>query len=465
MRINGLSSMIGSTMVDQINEMDRLPVEQSKKRRDKVTGDRNEFNSFAGLLDGLGGALDGLKTPSAFTKLKIDSSHPELLDGDIVGPAEVGSYEFEVKGLAKVDRQLAFGFADPDKTPVGFGFMQVAQGDKKLDVVIDPGSTLRNVADKINEVGGGMVKAMVVNTGAVEDPFRLMVSSLETGEDAQISIDEDTTFTEFKNQVTGSNLDLNFEDISVTRAKNSFKDLIDGVQLRAKQAEPGTKIQFDVKHDVGSTFDGIKSFVDKYNQLADFTHKQVQVDTRTGRAGNLAGDSTLRTVMRRLQSAISSPSALNHAAAQEGSMQNAIKNLSEIGITTNAKTGSLQINEDKVKAALAENYQGVAGIFANTENGEGLAGRLDQAIKQLKDRETGAITTRLKGLDAKIQDQDKQIERQVQRVEERQKQTEARFARLDAKLAGMQGQEAFFGAAFGAGAAPSSTPTPKAKTA
>lgn len=438
MKIQGLGGIGGPGMVDSIMEAERMPIEAAKQRKDRVSSDRNEFKTFDGLLDSFGKSLDGIKTKTGFTKLSFESSHPDLLEGSVLANAKPGSYEFEVEGMAKQARELAFGFADKDKTPVGFGFMKVGVGDELHDITVPPGSTLQDVAQKINDSASG-VKAMIVNTGEKEDPFRLMVSSIESGKDAVMTIDPDTTFHEFKNISNPQDLKVKFEGVDVQRPNNKLDDLIDGVNLKVKRAEPGTRIQVNVTQDVDKTSQGIKDFVKQYNDLAAFARSQTVVNPSTGKAGPLSGDSSLRTSIRQLQGNISG------AKVGEG------MSLADIGITTDPHSGSLNVDESKLKDALSKNYDGVASVFANTEQGPGLAQRLSETVHQLRDRQTGAVAQRLKGMDQRIKQQEQEISRSEERLADKRKHLEKTFANLDSKMAGMQNTSQFLSARFGGG--------------
>ena len=445
----GIGQTASAGVVDKILEVEKLPLATAAKRRERVVQERNEFNSLGSMLGDLGGALEGLRSPVSFAKLRADSSHPDILDGVVSGPAKTGTYEFEVSGLAKAEKHLAFGFPDADVTEVGFGFLAIEQGQAEpLEVVIEPGATLKDVADRINTVSSD-VRASIINTGAAADPFRLMVSSVKTGEEARISIDPDTTFLEFKNQVAGQNLGLKFEDVEVTRQENQVSDLVEGLALTAKRAEPGTKVQFNVTHDVEATATGIKEFADKYNKVASYIQNQSAIDPATGKsAGTLSADSSLRSVMRTLQGNLSGAVAGGHAGLQNSTF----RTLADIGITTNPKTGTLNLDESKLKAALAADYEGVARIFTRTENGEGVAERLSGAVKRLQSSDGGPLKGRLRALDTMIKQQDQHIERQTRRFESREADLRRRFDGLDAKMAVMKGQQEYLAQKFGSSA-------------
>lgn len=439
MKIQGLSGIGGNGMIDKIMDGDRMPIDSAKQRRDRVSSDRKDFKSFDGLLESFGKSLDGLKTKTSFTKLSLESSHPDLIEGAASALAQPGSYEFEVEGLARPHRELAFGFADADKTPVGFGFMRVGVADNLHDITIPPGSTLRDVAQKINDTSDG-VKAMVINTGHKEDPFRLLVSSVDSGKDAVISIDPDTTFTEFKGIVAPQDLRVKFEGVDVRRDANKLDDLIDGVSLRAKRAEPGTQVQIDIKQDLEKTGQGIQDFVKQYNEIGAFARAQATVNANTGKAGPLSGDSALRSSIRKLQ---------NNIGSTRGGA--AGLSLADIGITTDPHSGSLKVDDNKLKEALTKDYDGVASLFANSENGPGLAQRLSDSIRGLRDRQSGAVTLRLKGMDQRIKQQENDISRSEERLAAKRTRLERSFAAVDAKISGMQNTSEFLNARFSGG--------------
>ncbi len=441
MRVNALNSMAGmvgpsgpsagpSSMVDQIVDAESAPIASSKQRREQSVGKKSEFQNLGSLLTKLQSTADGMKMPSSFRKLLVESSHPDIIAGTVSNTAEVGSYELEVAGLARSDKQLAFGFPDKDQTSVGFGYMRVGVGGLAKDVVIDPGSTLKDVAARINEDVSG-VRASIINTGSKNDPFRLMVASIESGEEAVVEIDPDTTFTEFKNQVKGQDLNVKFEGVDVKRPDNALNDLIDGVNLKASKAAPGTNVTINVRHDVDKTADGVREFVKNFNEIQSFGRKQSQVDPATGRAGQLSGDSSMSQVTRSLQSSMS---GLPISAA---------------GLSTNPKTGELQLDENKLKEALTGDFDGIAKIFASSESGPGLAARMSDAIKSLQDRTSGAVATRMKGIDQRIKAQDQDIAHKEERMTQRRAQLQKTFASLDTKMATLNSQGQFLSGRMG----------------
>jgi flagellar hook-associated protein 2 len=429
--------------VDQVMEAERAVVTQKEGRRERVLAEKNEYSNLSDMLGGLGGLAGGMKSAQEFTALKFESSHPEIFDGVVSGAADVGRYEIEVDQLASPDRFLDTGFADPDTAELGFGFMAIEKADgTSHELTIEPGSNLRQVADQINDSGMG-VKAMIVNTGAAENPFRLMVSSADTGEKANIRIDPDTTFLEMDHLRQAGDMKLKFEDVEVKRPDNAFRDLLNGVEMTAKKAAPGTKVSVEIKHDADKTFASISDFVGKYNTLASHINGRFQALAQNGGQqpqDGVRADSNMRSIMRSLQSEV---------AGSRGQRQ--ISSLADIGITTNAKTGELTVDEQKLKKALSTDYSAVRDIFVSGEHGAGLAERIEGVVKRFKDPQSGAISNRMKSLDQNIRNQDKEIERQNERLAEREAQLKSRLATMQDKISQMNSQGAVISARLGGG--------------
>ncbi|MEZ4743218.1 MAG: flagellar filament capping protein FliD [Bdellovibrionota bacterium] len=432
-------------MIDKIMEAQSVPLERAKRVRSQFINEKNEYASLGGLLEKFRSATDGLSLPSGFNKFIAESSHPDILDAAISGTVAKGNYDFEVRGLAQAEKHLAFGFPDINNTPVGFGFLSIEKDNGELiDVTIDPGSTLKDVAQKIND-SSEEYKAQIINTGEIEDPFRLLVSSVETGAATAIHIDEDTTFLEFKNIKKGKDVDLLFEDVPITSNKNTLNDLLDGININLKKAEPGTKVSLTVREDIDSSLESIKQFTDGYNKILNFANGgQATPEGKVDQGENAPNqsrrfDSDTRTVVRRLQSAVSSP------VSKSGRFQS----LAQIGVTTNAKTGVLEVDENKVRQALTKNYNEVMELFSSTEAGEGVAKKLSNAVKGLTSYDGGIIKTHTSTLQHQITAQDQEIDRQTDRLEKTRARITKQFAALENTMSNLNGQSAFLTARFG----------------
>ncbi len=431
---------VDPNLVENLIEAQKAPLNAAKARKEKIVTEKKEVEALEKKLSDLDTTLNALKTKRDFSKLKLDSSHPDIVDGLVSPGAMLGTYEMEVRSLARTEKELAYGFPDKDQTSVGFGYMLIERDDgMESEIIVEPGTTLQQLANQINESNAG-VKAMVINTKYTPDSYRLLVTSEKSGKEARIYLDEDTTFLEFKEQVTGRNLDVLFEDVPITDEDNNLEDLIDAVSLTVRRSEPGTRVQISVVYDVEKTVESIKAFVEKYNEVAGFINSQFKENPETGQYGILAADSSIKQVIRQMQSAL---------VAYPGSTSK-IHSLVDIGITTNSKTGELNLDEGKLKQALASDYEAVAGVFIRDNGNAGVAEALAQKLKNFRDPGNGTVKSKLRGLGRIIENQDKDIERRSRLLESKEANIKRQFTALESQLASMKGQSDFLKARFAA---------------
>jgi flagellar hook-associated protein 2 len=438
-------------MVDEIMEAQHAPIERTERSRDRTVEQKNDYTSLGGLLTELKSTVGDLATPSKFNRFKADSSHPDILNAAITGAVTPGNFEFEVRGLAQADKHLAFGFPDINETPVGFGHMGIeSENGDLINIDINPGSTLQDVASSINENAKDF-RAQIVNTGSAEDPFRLLVASTKTGAAAALHLDEDTTFLEFKNIKKGRDLDVMFDDVQVTGPENKLDKLLDGLSIDLKRAEPGTKVTLNVKPDIDSSVTSIKKFTDGFNQI---------LEVATGSAGGKNGgksqlstsDSSVRTIIRRLQSSMSSGNGKDGHFAS----------LSQIGISSNAKTGRLEVDEHKLESALTTNYDQVMELFSQTEKGEGIANRISSTLQGIMDPTHGVVKSHIQTLNREIETKDQDIARQTERMEKNRVRIERQFAAMDRSMGQMNQQSQFLSNRFDASGSDSASGSKKA---
>ncbi|MEN9827234.1 MAG: hypothetical protein RI953_2979 [Pseudomonadota bacterium] len=446
-RVN-TGSGIDPGLVNKLIELEREPIKKLETRKKDLEEERKQFREFTQLVSELGTSLNGLRNPSDFRKLKIDSSNPDIVDGTVDNLAVPGSYELEIMHLAKSQKLLAEAFPDKDETSVGFGYMTIELDDgQKFDIDIDPdASTLQDVAKQINEANAGC-KAVILNTKEnLENPdldsYRLLVISDKSGKTGKIYVDPDTTYLEFKEQMTGRNLEMLFEDVPVFDDDNSVEGLLPGLVINAKRAEPGTKITLKIDFDIDRTLESIDSFVASYNKVSEYIDKQFQVNPATNKAGTLSKDNTLKQLQRNLQSALQ----------YQGNGK--FRNLAEIGITSDPKTGALKIDATKVKKALADDYQGVAELFVQTERGAGFGTRMSDSVRNAQNQQTGAIGSKEREYKRTLNSFDDDIARKERAAAQRAEGIKRKFAALEGLINGMNSQGQAIAARLGVQSGP-----------
>jgi flagellar hook-associated protein 2 len=199
-------------------------------------------------------------------------------------------------------------------------------------------------------------------------------------------------------------------------------------------------VQVSIVNDLDATVNGIKEFVGKYNEIVQFSNEQSK-DPKQESPGLLAGDATIRQIMRSLQQGVSGG----------GNPPGKYQNLADIGISTNPKTGELSMDEAKVRAALTDNYDSVANLFIRSKYGEGVAERMAQKIKEIRDPGAGALRSKMRSLDTIIQTQDKDIANKERQLGEKEESIKRRFSSLEGQMNNLQSQGQFLAQKLGGG--------------
>jgi flagellar hook-associated protein 2 len=207
---------------------------------------------------------------------------------------------------------------------------------------------------------------------------------------------------EVSGRILGEDASFKINGYQTSRATNTFD--ISGVTYTLQQI--GTA-NITVVNDTNATFDLIKGFVDKYNetieainkktsetkyrdfppltdaQRKDLSEKEAELWDEKAKSGMLRGDSILSSGLNTMRQNI-------YATVNTGDTN--YDQLSEIGITTSRNyldKGKLEIDEKKLRDALAANPDAVMKLFAGsgtTDADKGVASRLRDTIDKVIDK-------------------------------------------------------------------------------
>jgi flagellar hook-associated protein 2 len=132
--------------------------------------------------------------------------------------------------------------------------------------------------------------------------------------------------------------------------------------------------------------------------------------------------------------------------------------LHDVGISTDPKSGQLKLDETKLKFALNNNHESVVGLFASTDGKMGLAEKMSQVIKTLRDKTNGPVGLRLKGLDERIRRQDREIEKKERSLEAQKTRLKEQSASINSRMQVMESQNQFLAARLSSMSADSNAP-------
>lgn len=248
-----------------------------------------------------------------------------------------------------------------------------------------------------------------------------------------------------------------FNDVEMVRDSNSFE--INGVTFNLLKAD-GATATVTVEKDEDTIYESIKGFVDQYNATIKLLNTRLSEEAVEGATsdvllskGLLRGDSTLVSVRSQLREIVTGTIS---------GLSNIYTSLAEIGIMTSAadfgKSGLLEIDEEKLRAALENNSEAVEKLFFDdldddekVDDGEkGIAAGLYNLLQSYVSTKTvnyngrtykeGILAMRTDTIDREIKDYDDQIENFMEKLEKTEERYWAKFTAMEVALSRLNNQ-------------------------
>lgn len=268
----------------------------------------------------------------------------------------------------------------------------------------------------------------------------------------------------------GQNAKFTIDGLNTERTSNTFS--INSVTYTINST--GTS-KVSVEDDTETAFENIKEFVEKYNeaidkingklteeryrdykpltdaQKEDMSEHEIELWEEKSKSGLLKGDNILSSGLSEMRSAW-------YAEVDTG---DEFSHLSEIGITTTSNYldgGKLEINESKLKEALAQDSNAVYKLFSNDAEGDsrGIMNRIDDAVQNVRDRideRAGKSTDTLQSytMGRRLEDLNDRIARFEDRMVQVENRYWSQFSQMEQAIQQMNQQSAFLSNQFGGG--------------
>jgi flagellar hook-associated protein 2 len=441
-RITGMASGLPPNIVEQLMDAERIPVKQMEVSKVKQEDRLKLVTELETKVSDITKNLGELTGNGGFLDKKFVSGDPNIVDGQVDPATAVpGNYSLEVVQLAQKPAAISNGFPDKNETQLGVGYLKFETEKGTKEVYINgKNNTLEGVVAQINNSDVGVKAQVLEDRKDKENPFKLLVSGMATGDDKQVSfpkiylLDGDQDMF-FESSRAASNAKVKVDGFEIELPENKSTDLIPGVALDFKQAAPGKEIHMTVKENLEVISGKIKSFVDAYNAALDFIQKQNKIQAGPGgnpALGPLGGDGMLRSIESNLRRVILDP--------QMG-VDSPIKRISELGIEFN-RNGTLAFSQDKFNKVLNGNPAGVAAFLRGDGFVTGFVTKVKREVGNLLNPQMGSIANRKKGLQDKITAVNGRIDMKERQLEKKEESLRRKFGDLEQKMSEMQGQQA-----------------------
>jgi len=440
-------------LLDQLQEAERgklAPItRQKEQQQDKISA----YGQLQTSLNSFQDAVAKLNDPKLYQSLSANV-RGDAIKATTTASALPGSYRVEVSQLATsgtlastrvTDRDTALDLQGATALRLDFG------GADSVDIDIAPGSSLSAIRDAINANKDAGVNATIINDG---QGYRLALSSKNTGADASIAsfsfvdTSQDPAVTvagpfaeDTATKRAGEDAALTVNGIAISSANNQIEGAIQGVTLNLAElsiadGETATST-VNVERDTLKQREAINGFVKAFNDLKGTIGKLTSFNGDSETAGELVGDSTVRTIESRLRSVLTG-----------GVAGGELSTLNQLGITLQ-RDGTLEMDDDKISDLVANNPQALSDFFVGGEAGNGLAAQLDSTVERMLG-DNGVVKLAISGAENRVKSLDERFERMEVTIERTISRYRTQFGQLDAMIAQMNSMSSYLTQQFDA---------------
>jgi flagellar hook-associated protein 2 len=439
-------------VVDQLVKVAQLPVDRLTKKRTDLNTKLTDLTTVSTKVAALQSAAEALRLSTSFDRTTVSVSDSTVLSAFSSSSGATGTYSVRVVQLAQSHQIVskAAKAAPSETTDIVSGgsatFTFTVGSGSNQTVNLGSTATLADLRDQINDLGAG-VTASLINTGTEAAPsYRLALSSNNTGSDNAITIVADGTDLDLLNGSGTGGIDTlsaaqnaqvqigdqSLDPLTIERSSNTITDAIPGLSLTLTKTTGAETVQVSLSQDVNAVKTNIKALATAYNEVVKFINERSTYEVATKQGGVFFNESSARTVIAQLRTALSS--SVNGATTYTS--------VGQIGFKTE-RDGTIAVDDGQLTTALNTNYGAVKALFVNQGSAAGLAQSLVSAVDALNDVVGGALTLRKNGLTSEITRVGDDIARQEDAVSRYEERLRRQFAALDGLLRQLQGQSSF----------------------
>lgn len=263
-------------------------------------------------------------------------------------------------------------------------------------ISVDEKATIADLVSAVNKSDAGVT----MTYSKMENKFIITANDLGNGGDVDINSNDKLAKSlglvgDGSSYKVGDNAKFTMNGIDVYHNSNSYTT--DGTTFNFEDAELGTEFNVNISKDYTDIKQSIKDFVKDYNQMIDDVYKHIgtapkrdaknrtydpltdaqkeEMDDKeiekweeAAKTGVIYNDSTVSSIMSKMRIAIYNGVTLDDGS-KFGMYNMGIKTISALTDPEGAKHGKLEIDEEALDKAFAENPEAVTKLFTDPESG------------------------------------------------------------------------------------------------
>ena len=348
-----------------------------------------------GALETYRAAIAKLNSVSSFNGLAATSSDEKISKVTIDDKASSGTYALDVTKLATASKVTSKVFEGGASSVVNSGTepttLTISQSGTDYNVSVPAGATLQQTREAINN----QLQSKGISANVLTDAngSRLVIGSQTTGKGTDITISGDSELSSgYDAGKAPENAIYTIDGIAMESSSNKITSAISGVTLELIDTKAST---ITVASNTATLKTSVQSFVSAYNALLTSINTQTKVtatgDAATTTSGALTGDASMRQLVNGIRNEL-----------LQSSSSSSMGSLSQMGISTDQKTGLLTLDDKKWDAAVAT-PNGALEISKVFTGDTGLVARMTKATDSYVGT-TGLLASRVADLNTKLTD-------------------------------------------------------------
>ncbi|APZ93685.1 flagellar filament capping protein FliD [Fuerstiella marisgermanici] len=358
--IDGLVSGLDTeAIVTGLLEIQQTQLDRMELKRADALAEQAVFSQLEGQMLTFRSDVSKLARVqnNPFERRQTTVSDETILSATASTSAANGVYRMTVDSVARAHQVASTGFADTDsEITQGTIELRVGSGDLTSIEVDGSNNTLSGLADSINASDSGITASVIQDASGGATPYKLLLTSSETGSANAISINNNLAATagdatqptfDFGNPVQAAadaqlTLGSGPGAISVTSDSNKFDTLITGVSINVLNASDGDEVTLSISNDNASAVTAVEDFVNSFNDVMSFIDDRSQFNENADESGPLLGNRSAQNIQQKLRNAV---------VSVVPGVNNAANRLSAIGVSV-TDDGRLQLDKTRLNSIL-----------------------------------------------------------------------------------------------------------------
>jgi len=441
--IIGSYSGIDQSTIDQLMEIEKLPLTALATKKTDIADKQNAWKDIKTRLNSLFEKLKVLKNADTYTTKTTTSTDENTVSMSANNGAASGTYRINVSRLASstsiVGGKVETSSIDDALSVSGKFSLKNNDGDH-VEIEVLTTDSLKSIVEKVNDESDNTgISATIIDN-------RIVLSDSKTGArtitledvdgensvlsnlkliDAVDDADDPTT-------TIGTTAKFTINGIEVEKDSNTLTDVVENITINLKNTHAEGEMEtLTVSLDTSKVEQAVKAFVDQYNSTMTFIEDKSAAGTpedATSR-GVLASDSTLQRLQSSLRSLVTSTIS--------NSDNTSITDISRLGISTVDRYGQLTFDVSKLKEELNNDPQNVQNFFSSSDslgNDVGFSYKLGDYVDSIISSTNGVIKGKNDSFERSLKDLNSQIESFNERIERKSAYYTKIFSALDVAM-------------------------------